>query len=1012
MAISDEISRLQSAKNSIKIAIGLKGITIPDSVTLSHYDTYISQIKTQGQYEIKTITPNALGQVVMPSEGYDALSQVIINGDLNLTPQNIANGVTIFGVTGNLQTTSKLQHKSVTPNASGQMVTPDDGFDGLSSVSISGDSNLSSENIKKGVSIFGVAGEFVGSESDGGDSGFNVYAQSSEPSSKDGVWLKTGGASGSAKFYNFATATGEMLESEKFSFINTTGMSIFGQEMIDGELYMLTTNNTSKKINLKTKVISTINTPTFTTSGVAYIGTVYYKGRIYMFGGTTNTLYWKYYDLEKDITSAEFSTGYNSSGIGTTPTSDTKAGAYVFDGKAYVFMFARDNYIGGDHVFYAIFDLEKNTYLGNKKWSQNSVSRYSSISGYGQYVYFILADKSGYNNSYLKVFDLVNGTYASVCTFAGTKTKIPYARANEVYAFEGTSSAQTSYMVYELNSQTIKTVKTNNSYFVAQATTFKPMLLDDSTGILYFRTGTTSAMQFLPSPDIDKLPLGALAVIQSPNNNSVKIQDSSNLHIGIDNVYIKTSDGLETDAIFLGDGYKWSVWKNPKGETAVVTFDTDGGGTIDSQEIVLGQKIAAVEQPKKSGYVFLGWYKNGEPFDFNTPIVGDITLVAAYETPTFIEYIESSKAQYINTGVVPNSKTKVETKMAWTSGGGSQVNGWGSSGSVESFFWGVNSNNKFVVSVSSNYTAVETEASFDTKPHVFLLENGAQAFDGELIGADTIGDTAEAGQTMYLFGLHGEWQATGMTSACSTRMYYCKIYTEGELIRDYKPAIDSNGIACLYDAVECKYCYSIGNEAFLEPYSIDDFTKLSYIEGTGTQFIDTGIFPDNSTILQIDYNITATSFSGNNTLLFKAHGSATEPSFNMVCTGGGGTVSKARVTFGENYTYYVDFTGLNNNDRHTIEVNCPNSNVIVDNASTYTVKASTFACTKTLKLFGDTGTFIGKIYSCKIQDNTGLTKNLIPVKHKKNNIIGMYDLVNGLLLVNGGTGVFKAGAEV
>lgn len=53
---------------------------------------------------------------------------------------------------------AQLQEKTVTPTKEGLSVVPDSGFDGMSKVTVNGDANLVPENIKEGVSIFGVEG--------------------------------------------------------------------------------------------------------------------------------------------------------------------------------------------------------------------------------------------------------------------------------------------------------------------------------------------------------------------------------------------------------------------------------------------------------------------------------------------------------------------------------------------------------------------------------------------------------------------------------------------------------------------------------------------------------------------------------------------------------------------------------------------------------------------------------------------------------------------------------------
>lgn len=53
-----------------------------------------------------------------------------------------------------------LQTKTVTPTTSTTTYSPSSGYDGFSSFTVNGDSNLVSNNIKSGVNIFGVAGSY------------------------------------------------------------------------------------------------------------------------------------------------------------------------------------------------------------------------------------------------------------------------------------------------------------------------------------------------------------------------------------------------------------------------------------------------------------------------------------------------------------------------------------------------------------------------------------------------------------------------------------------------------------------------------------------------------------------------------------------------------------------------------------------------------------------------------------------------------------------------------------
>lgn len=125
------------------------------------------------------------------------------------TAADVASGKTFTSsaglkVTGTATTSSsspKLQTKTVTPSASTQTVKPDSGYDGLSQVTVNGNSNLVAGNIKSGVSIFGVTGTYTGSG--GTTSGNNNVEAYLVTSTSPTVNFKT--TSGTIKIWGYGT---------------------------------------------------------------------------------------------------------------------------------------------------------------------------------------------------------------------------------------------------------------------------------------------------------------------------------------------------------------------------------------------------------------------------------------------------------------------------------------------------------------------------------------------------------------------------------------------------------------------------------------------------------------------------------------------------------------------------------------------------------------------------------------------------------------------------------------
>ena len=62
-----------------------------------------------------------------------------------------------------------------------------------------------------------------------------------------------------------------------------------------------------------------------------------------------------------------------------------------------------------------------------------------------------------------------------------------------------------------------------------------------------------------------------------------------------------------------------------------ISFNTDGGNEVVSQQVEEGEKITKPADPSKQGYEFLGWYLNDKYFDFETKVEEDLRLDAKWK---------------------------------------------------------------------------------------------------------------------------------------------------------------------------------------------------------------------------------------------------------------------------------------------------------------------------------------------------------------------------------------------
>ena len=176
------------------------------------------------------------------------------------------------------------------------------------------------------------------------------------------------------------------------------------------------------------------------------------------------------------------------------------------------------------------------------------------------------------------------------------------------------------------------------------------------------------------------------------------------------------------------------------------------------------------------------------------------------------------------------------------------------------------------------------------------------------------------------------------------------------------------------------------------------YTELAYIQSSGTQYIDSGLKPNQNMRVVVKLS---TSETGSHTV-FGADFSWTDDGFAL----------------GVGFTHYGKETGtisgLNNGSPHEVDFN---KNIIsMDGSTVLTMGASTFSVPHNLALFANNraGGIQEKttmaLYYCRIFDGDTLLRDYIPCINASG-AVGLYDLVGRQFYGNAGAGAFT-GSEV
>ena len=367
---------------------------------------------------------------------------------------------------------------------------------------------------------------------------------------------------------------------------------------------------------------------------------------------------------------------------------------------------------------------------------------------------------------------------------------------------------------------------------------------------------------------------------------------------------------------------------------------------------------------------------------------------------TKLKYIESNGTQYIDTGFQPNKDTRIDMVVSALSV--VDINGTDGFAAYGS-------------GVSSNSNNIELY-SYGNKTEIHYGKRyayGVAISEGDLISitqnknvVSIINESKGIGfnntfpyleitcpRSLYLFAIYQDKFYYG-----KQRIYSCKIYDNGILVRDFVPMANEQGVCGLYDNVsEAFYTSPNGNNFTGEVERIelpDGFRKCDYIESNGKQYIDTGFVPNQNT--RIDMVVYPTSIANiNGSDGFVAYGSGDTSTSNAIEVYSWD--GNAEVHYGSQYIYEYK---IGVNDKLRIVQNKNFAYIINETKGTSwnkTFNSQTFTCPRSLYLaacyqiifyYGNQ-----KIYSCRIYDNDVLVRDFVPCV-RQDGIVGLFDFIS------------------
>ena len=185
---------------------------------------------------------------------------------------------------------------------------------------------------------------------------------------------------------------------------------------------------------------------------------------------------------------------------------------------------------------------------------------------------------------------------------------------------------------------------------------------------------------------------------------------------------------------------------------------------------------------------------------------------------TAVNYLQSSGTQWIEMGVAPNQNTKAVLKIKINNfngmDGSSLIGSRTDTNSNDQFFTylDVYGSTRFLFRMDGQTQAISWTGLTTDKIYTVTLsgtEMKAELEDGTTVFSKTFSvSDFESTVTMALF------KSKPLNRGFRGRIYSCKHYSGDELIQDFQPCLDTEGVPCMFDFVSQKPFYNVGTGSF------------------------------------------------------------------------------------------------------------------------------------------------------------------------------------------------------